>query len=1250
LSAAGAGALQGEGPDVLKSRALRWAGWTLLGLVLLFVVAWLAVPPLVKWQLQTRGSELLGRDVRVAEVQFDPSALALTLHRLSVAAAPDSAEPAPQLTLERMLVDVDARSLLRLAPVVDAIEIDAPHLRLARLADGRYDIDDLLHRFATPSPDESRTSPQRFALFNLRVRDGQVSLDDRPVGQRHELRKLTLGVPFLSNLPDDIAVTVEPHLAFELNGSAFESRGRSTPFAEGRATEFDLHFERLELKPGWAYLPAGLPARPLGGVLWADLKLRFEQHAKTGTRVEVQGQLDLRDLALQLPDGAPLLSWQSLRVRLADVQPLARRVLLDAVHLDGLVLHARRTADGALQLARLADRHVGDTASAAPPASAASASATAAPPAGAGWQLQLPLLELNAAQVHWHDAALQPAAELTLDGVNLRLKQLHWPVAGDATLQFDARLLSAGKAAGQLQAEGAFTDQHAKLALQAEQLDLASAAPYLRQWLRPLASGSVAASGELDWAAGATPRLTVALSSLRVAPFALGDAAPPAQGRKATASGATLAWQELALTQVRADVLQRQLAIGGLSLQRPTLMLARDAAGALDVEQWLLPPPEPGSATSSAASQPPWRVTLEQLQVADGRLQLRDAALPGGPLRLNAVRLSAQALSWPVDAGASPVDTQLAATLSAPGASTSAATLDWRGRVASQPLGARGRLRVERLPVHVFEPYFAAALPVTLRRAEAGFTGTVDLRQAGGGWQGRLRGDALLADVRIDARSAEATRSDASRELLSWNALSLQGLELELGGAGKPRLGIEQLRLSDYYAQLEITDEGRLYLQTLAPGADGDAPAAPAASASAAGAAAAPARVSRLAALPVELQWGGVVFSNGRVAFVDRFIRPNYSAELSDLYGRIGAFDTLATRPATLQFSGVVAGTGVLSIEGTVNPTLQPPALDIQAKATGIELPGLTPYAAKYAGYPIERGKLSVDVAYKIDPEGKLEASNKIVVNQLTFGEKTDSPEATTLPVRLAVALLQDRYGVIDVDLPVSGSLDDPQFSIGGLIIKAIVNLLTKVLTAPFALLAGGDGPDLSVIEFAPGSADIDAAGGEVIDKVASALADRPILKLSVLGVADADGEKLAMQEAALHQRVLDEQRRERARGSLASGASLDAPLPPLTPDARAALLKRIHTATALPGKPAGTPAKAELSAAAMQAELVAAAVVDDAAVRQLALQRGRVVRQALVAKGLGTERVFLTEPQAQAAAADRPAPKPMAQLTLSPL
>ena len=164
-----------------------------------------------------------------------------------------------------------------------------------------------------------------------------------------------------------------------------------------------------------------------------------------------------------------------------------------------------------------------------------------------------------------------------------------------------------------------------------------------------------------------------------------------------------------------------------------------------------------------------------------------------------------------------------------------------------------------------------------------------------------------------------------------------------------------------------------------------------------------------------------------------------------------------------------------MDIKGKINPLSKELFLDIVADAKEIELSPMTPYSGRYVGYGIEKGKLSFNVKYKLENR-KLSAENKIILNQLTFGEKIESPDATKLPVLLAVALLKDRNGVIDIDLPISGSLDDPQFSVGGIVWQNHRQHLTKAVTAPFSLLAaafggGGSGDELSYIEFDNGRA-----------------------------------------------------------------------------------------------------------------------------------------------------------------------------------
>jgi hypothetical protein len=202
-----------------------------------------------------------------------------------------------------------------------------------------------------------------------------------------------------------------------------------------------------------------------------------------------------------------------------------------------------------------------------------------------------------------------------------------------------------------------------------------------------------------------------------------------------------------------------------------------------------------------------------------------------------------------------------------------------------------------------------------------------------------------------------------------------------------------------------------------------------------------------------------------------------------------------------------------VEISGTLNLLSAQTFSDVDMKFRNIELTTFNPYSGKYAGYNIAKGKLTTEMHYKVE-DRKLDAQHHIVLDQLEFGEATGSKDAVPLPVRLAVALLKDRDGVIKLDLPVTGSLDDPQFRIGPVVWQMVRNLLGKIVTAPFALLGSlfGGGEEISHVDFAAGSAALAPAEADKLTHLSKALAERPQLRLDIpLGaVSDADGKALA--------------------------------------------------------------------------------------------------------------------------------------------
>jgi len=372
-----------------------------------------------------------------------------------------------------------------------------------------------------------------------------------------------------------------------------------------------------------------------------------------------------------------------------------------------------------------------------------------------------------------------------------------------------------------------------------------------------------------------------------------------------------------------------------------------------------------------------------------------------------------------------------------------------------------------------------------------------------------------------------------------------------------------------------------------------------------------------------------IEIKRGNVAFSDRFIRPNYDANLTGLAGEIVGLSTSSDTIARVELSGEVDKTAPLSISGELNPFRQDAHLDIVAKVKDFELTGLSSYSGKYVGYGIARGKLSAELNYKIE-DRRLTATNQIFLDQLTFGDKVDSPDAVNLPVQLAVSLLKNSRGEIDLHLPVSGTLDDPEFSVFGLVVKMFFNLIGKAITSPFTLLgaAFGGGEELSHLELAPGSGRLDEAQQDKLAKLAQALAERPALRLDVIGRADPASDLDGLRQAGLDNAL----RAQKLKALIARGEeapSLDDI--EVGADEYPALLEKAYKAADIKKPRNLVGLVKDIPAADMEALLRASVSASEAELRALAQRRAQAVREWMIAQGgIPGERIFVLEPKVE--------------------
>jgi len=628
-----------------------------------------------------------------------------------------------------------------------------------------------------------------------------------------------------------------------------------------------------------------------------------------------------------------------------------------------------------------------------------------------------------------------------------------------------------------------------------------------------------------------------------------------------------------------------EVAIGDL-----TLRLRRSADGVLNVAR-IAKADRPGKSEQPGR---PWRIDLARAALQRGAVTFEDLALgePAATIRIAPLEIRAEELSTAKGASGS-ID--LRATIDKKG------TLAASGPLTLDPLAARLNVVAQTIGLLAAQRYIDDQVHFAMTSGSVSAKGTASIAlPPGGALNAAYRGSLDVADfASIDKRS--------THDLLKWKALSLAAIDFELEPL---KVSVDEIALSDYYARIVVTADGALNLQELVKESEAQPQ---------------PAAAQPPGAAPANLRIGKIAARDGNVNFSDLFIRPNFNANLTGFGGSVT--EMTPEKAGDVELHGKIDNAAPVEVAGRVNPLGKELFLDMKASARDIELAPLSAYAVKYAGYGIQRGKLSVELNYHIENR-KLSAENRIYLDQLTFGERVESPTATQLPVLFAVALLKDRNGVIDVNLPISGSLDDPQFSVAGIIFQVIGNLLVKAVASPFALLGSlvGGGEELSFVEFAPGSARLAAGEQQKLGSLAKALGERPNLRLEITGRAAAQPDEEALKRAWLDAKARAQKFNELRRAGTAP-ASADAVS--VEPAEYERYLRRAYDAEKIPDKPRNFLGIAkEIPVAEMESLMLAHTNIGADDLRGLANARAQAAKEWLMTEGkVPAERLFINAP-----------------------
>ena len=854
--------------------------------------------------------------------------------------------------------------------------------------------------------------------------------------------------------------------------------------------------------------------------------------------------------------------------------------------------------------------------------------------------LRIERLTLAGGQLHFRDLRPSQPIEFVYDALDFSLNNLSTLPNDNA----DMTLVATGPNGGRLEWHGQVAlnpiSSSGHLALSDGQLK--GIWPYVRDALPlELQEGVVNLASDYKLSLAGGTQLQLSNIAVDLAPFAINN--PDGKPLLKLAS--------LNISETSLDLAKQQVLVGKIRSQGLETWAAREADGQLDWQKLfaskaaapsaptstpvptptVAPAPAPASspsaaeqsvpteqaaainpvspATTNAAAAPsspataskPWQVLLRDVQLRDYRIHLADRAvqpaleLELSPLNLdlnNFDSLNQSPFSLSVDSGVG-----------------KRGKLKLAGEVALSPISAKLKLATENIDLRMAQAYLAPFVRIELRSGSLDTALAIDL-QGSEPLAFKLSGDAKIKQL-------HTLDSLKSRDLLKWQQLDLQGFNYQHGDS----LSIDKIIFAQPYVRFIINpDRSSNMAALLIPQPPSKAAAAPSAS------------------KPLRIALGEISLKDGSANFADQSLKPSFATAIQQLEGHIGRIDSGQPKPASVSIKGKVDRYAPVSIVGNVNPFDPLASLDLAVSFKQVELTTLTPYSGKFAGYRILKGRLNLDLQYQIQ-QGQLKAENKLVLEQLELGEQVDSPDAVDLPVRLAIALLKDSDGKIEIELPVSGDLNNPEFSVMPIVWQTLRNLVVRAASAPFkfiaGLVSGADEVNLDRVQFSPGNAELDPQAQGVLNTLAAALKQRPNLRLEVQGVSAAAGDGPLLAE----QRLQTEYQISYYKALQADGDKVpaQASLLEVPEDEKADLLTGIYS-TQLKQKPPAdwNSLNDEQRDNKLREALLNKWASNEGLLRKLGQTRAANIKQYLVEQGgLADQRIYLLDVNMAAAEAD---------------
>ncbi len=1168
-----------------------------ISVVVILLLSATLLPWIVRGQAVKAIREATGRVARIDKVAFNPFTLTATISGFGI----EGEKGAPFVNIGILRVSLGCASIFKRALIVDELTISSPSISFARLDANKYSFNDILE-LQKKQPRKESKSEFRYSINNISIHDGSVDFDDKAVngGKMHTVRKLEVAIPFISNIPYLLETYTDPKLSAVVNDAQFSFGGKTKPLSKSRETAVKLQLKQLDLPRYAAYSPVKLPVDLPSGSLTVDTEISYKVSSDKKPELNIKGLLQLDGIAINQKGGSALLKIPLLQVNASRLEIFDRQFAFDSILLEGLDFFASRDRKGAWMYTSLLPA----TKKPVPGAGIEKKPAKPTVPVEKGQKpatFSVASLMISNAAVHFSDAQPAGGFKTTLSDIDLIIKNLN--NAPDKTADYELSMLLDNEAT--FAADGVFSiaPLAATASVELSDFKLQKSWPYLAQFLTAPVKGTLDAAFDVSY--NHNSGLDAKNGSLAVKGISTN------YGNKEGFDLALLEIKGASFSQK-----DNRGVIDDIRLSKGSVSLSKSSDGSISLLSLIKNNKGATSAAPSGTVAPPKKAkdskpfswSLKRFQLDRFNASFTDRSRAENPnFSLTNSRISLTNLNGPKFTTAG---LKFSSTFN------KQTPLKASGLLTPLPFRYKGDISVGRLQIRDFEDYFPDSLNVFIIGGSVDTAMNVDIALKDGKPVGSFKGN-------CGVRSFHSIDAVAEEDLLKWESLQLDQIQ----GTLEPlSLGIREVALNGVYSRIVVRKDGTLNLQNLVDKPEvvkqktedsGQKPESTSRGTETKNQGAAPA-----AATPITI--GAVTVQDGTIAFTDRHLQQTFSSTFYNLGGRVSGLSSEETKLADVDLRGNLENHSPMQITGRINPLRSDLFIDLKLSFKDIDLSPVTPYSGTYLGYTVEKGKLFLDLKYLIDKK-QLSSENNVFIDQFTFGKKVESDKATSLPVRLAVALLKDRKGEIHLDLPVTGRTDDPKFSILSVVWQVIKNLITKAVTSPFSLLSSmmGGGQDFSSIQFANGSGRLSAAEELKLAALAKALADRPGLKVEIKGYVEREKDAEGYRRELLNQKLRNEKflllAKER---QVKEGEGADSIR--IAPEETSKLLKAVYKKEKFPKPRNAIGLVKDLPDDEMRKLIITNTTVGEAEFQGLARERATAVFDYLVKKGgLPAERLF---------------------------